>query len=796
MKEDYVEDGVEYYEYALFCLSFIASRQDWESSMSRPSILVAEDRPDWREYLKETLQPFGVVQIAATYEDALDYIEKEQYDLATVDMAWEGGPLDLQDPDPEGVNLLQAVRESSHNRDCKVIMLTGYSRQFFDELASGYNIYDFFEKDSFNRGRFVERVRAALQEALQGRVKVKTAMPERLVRTGFVSQKYAAVSLDETVPLRCGQHYYFWLEIGALHSTAVDERAIMPEEQLAVASRLTVALFAFPNEIQVPPGEDTGELEIQGDNAAVVIRQPANLPELPSRPDLLASRLFFPVHMPDNAGTFRLRCNIYYEQILLQSRLFHVHVTSARRREKQAIRSVLDYALSRALSPAHLNRLVPHRLSLMLNSNSDGTHSFFFYGDDNRKFPVDKPVKDGITLDAGVLKDLIKAARGALRQAAWGNEEPWKEENTYRYGGQRDLRQLKTDLIRCALRGYILYDRLMDHLTGGYESSKFVAELMREPGRVQIAHKQSASLLVPAALFYDYRIDTGKVNASVKEEEEEKRFANYKLCPAFEEAFKNSSPLDTLECFQGNCPGRGDKTKTTICPSGFWGYRHAIGMPLPIFDLELPPEIVYELNPQFTVGVSTALPNFKDHRKKLESLRSGSSWKFLETRDEVLQFLGEPRPHLVYFYCHSGVVSKPPPRRPYIQVGSHDRQNNIYRDNFGAYDIYWRDSRPLVFINGCNSTALKPDMAIDFASGFIRSAASGVIGTEITIFESLACNFAEECLRSFLNDQMIGEAIRGARLKLLSEGNPLGLAYTPFVLASLRLIKKQSPHPL
>jgi hypothetical protein len=51
----------------------------------------------------------------------------------------------------------------------------------------------------------------------------------------------------------------------------------------------------------------------------------------------------------------------------------------------------------------------------------------------------------------------------------------------------------------------------------------------------------------------------------------------------------------------------------------------------------------------------------------------------------------------------------------------------------------------------------------------------------------LATAFAEECLRRFLDGAPIGEAVRDARLALLAQGNPLGLAYIPFVIASLRL---------
>jgi hypothetical protein len=70
----------------------------------------------------------------------------------------------------------------------------------------------------------------------------------------------------------------------------------------------------------------------------------------------------------------------------------------------------------------------------------------------------------------------------------------------------------------------------------------------------------------------------------------------------------------------------------------------------------------------------------------------------------------------------------------------------------------------------------------------VEGNAAGVIGTEITLFEPLAAPFAEECLRRFLGGTEIGEAVHGTRLALLAKGNPLGLAYVPFVVPGLRLI--------
>jgi hypothetical protein len=82
---------------------------------------------------------------------------------------------------------------------------------------------------------------------------------------------------------------------------------------------------------------------------------------------------------------------------------------------------------------------------------------------------------------------------------------------------------------------------------------------------------------------------------------------------------------------------------------------------------------------------------------------------------------------------------------------------------------------------------VEPSQAIEFVSALIDSSASGVIGTEISLFEPLACEFAESFLHHFLRGDHVAEAIRRSRLILLAKLNPLGLVYTPYALATLHL---------
>jgi hypothetical protein len=333
------------------------------------------------------------------------------------------------------------------------------------------------------------------------------------------------------------------------------------------------------------------------------------------------------------------------------------------------------------------------------------------------------------------------------------------------------------DLLSMARRGYRFYRGLSRTLTRSRRSRPGLSELMLESGRVQFALLDSPSHFVPIALVYDYPLDS---NAPPE---------RYRLCPGFEEALKGTSPLEECSCFEGKCPSV--EERTTICPSGFWGFRHDLGMPLSLGDApDLPPEILYERNPQLFVCVSTDqdLRQRAQHEAVLKSLRPTPRWRYADSRDAALSLLDQPGPHIVYLYCHGGTAG----RTPFLQVGPKD-ERGITSDNLARDDENkpWIKTRPLVFINGCHTTALSPKAVMDFVSVFVQDAgASGVMGTEITVVETLARAFAEGFLQRLLEGEELGRAVRATRLALLKRGDPLGLAYVPFAMASLRLRDK------
>jgi len=600
------------------------------------------------------------------------------------------------------------------------------------------------------------------------------AQKKRVVSTGFAQQSSVSKPLGASLPLAFNEDYYFWLEVGPPVRGAIDVAPqALPEKYIPRDALLKVALFDFDEGLRITRGADVGEIQLQPDGTATVVRQPVEPQGVSTDSRLFKKRLFFPVRTGDRPNESRLRCNIYYEQVLVQSRLVRVRVMRRPKSIKRALSTIVDYTLSRTLNPAHVADMEPHRLSLMLNDNGNGTHGFRFFGG--------KGFKNDASFDGQELQDFINLARGVLRQAAWGDKDPWKEGKAYLYAGShnpqqpRDLGRLKTDLVRFAIWGYRFYDTIISKLTDTVEQSDELAELMRTPGMIQIALKQSARYVFPAAMIYDYPLET---NAAP---------GGHTLCPSFLQALNSSVLLGDSECFEGNCPSK--DADTVVCPSGFWGYRHSLGMPLSLKNApDAPSELTWEGKPQITIGVSTdqAFVWRPAHEKALQALQPQLGWNYANTRADVLKLLKASTSHLVYFYCHGGMSGTV----PFIQVGP-ATERGITRDNLRREKIRWKSPRPLVFINGCHTAALEPDVAMEFISAFVEVAgACGVIGTEITIFELLARAFAEECLGRFLKGERIGDAIRGARLKLLKDGNPLGLVYIPYVIASLHMIQK------
>src|SRR4029453_3216814 len=108
-----------------------------------------------------------------------------------------------------------------------------------------------------------------------------------------------------------------------------------------------------------------------------------------------------------------------------------------------------------------------------------------------------------------------------------------------------------------------------------------------------------------------------------------------------------------------------------------------------------------------------------------------------------------------YFYCHGGVDGD----LPFLQVGPTDTDEGLFGSDLLAEDVLWKTPRPLIFINGCPTADVEPVLAHELVSAFVAtSRASGVIGTEITVFVPLAQGFAQAFFTAFLPGHPAGAA--------------------------------------
>jgi hypothetical protein len=610
---------------------------------------------------------------------------------------------------------------------------------------------------------------------------VISPLRRRIVSTGVGTDRPLSRTLPPRTVLAADRAYRYWFTVDdeeAADRVDTGPGQLFPQLVAPPDTRLQVILFPFAGELVLDPAADTGELVIGADGRVTVARQP------PGGPAEDRQRLWFRFRTPARPGTYRLRAGLYLGTRLLQSRVLEVRVGRVQRpTNRQRISSVTDYSVTEVLDARALADMRPPTVGVLVN-DSPGTHDFRFVGADDSA----DPLTGTASLDAEALEALLGSARRALRTAAWGSAEEWREQFADRYAEPRSRTDVAADLVAMARAGYRIWHAMSHALaeavegqpadSGGRPRVQRLTALLLRSGAVELASRRSLRLAVPSALIYDYPLDSNRDRLT--------------FCPAATTALDEGRDLAAEPCFDGRCPSYADLG--VVCPGGFWGYRHEIGVPLdlggehPGAATELNPRIPGGNAPVFVVGTTTDA-HFRDrlaHLSRLQELHVPMDWELGEQRDVVLELLRMSSPHVVYFLCHG--VEKD--GLPGLVVGDPDRPSAITPDNLAAYQIAWPLTRPLVVLNGCRTTALDPSRPINFVDTFLQDAhASGVLGTEISVFEPLACAFAEEVLARFVRDDVsLGRAVREARLTLLARGNPLGLAYVAYAPTELQMV--------
>jgi hypothetical protein len=307
---------------------------------------------------------------------------------------------------------------------------------------------------------------------------------------------------------------------------------------------------------------------------------------------------------------------------------------------------------------------------------------------------------------------------------------------------------------------------------------------------IQIARTGPAQYVFPWSLVYDFPLLAAKDSQLT-------------FCPVIKEWQPNGRRANGP--IREKCP-HGDHTNhiDTVCPYGFWGLRHRIeqppSLPKPAAGGEAPKESTRSIKAGQTLALQIALTGDVNLDRGLiaqhvQHLAAGAKITFTppaaQDWDAFRALLTSPQ--AVYFLCH-GEFDKVK-KEPYLGIGLRDDQpeHRVYPSLLDQVLLNtinkkgWRDTAPLIFINGCHTTDLSPAQVWNFVSRFTGAGAGGVIGTEISVRLPVATEVGEMVFASLANGDAVTDAIRSMRWALANRGNLLGLCYTPYGFADLKI---------
>ncbi|MER5202062.1 CHAT domain-containing protein [Streptomyces sp. NPDC002825] len=470
--------------------------------------------------------------------------------------------------------------------------------------------------------------------------------------------------------------------------------------------------------------------------------------------------LHIPFTAPEAPGPARMRVYVTYRGNQLQSASLTA-VVAARESAGGATTAAVDYTLAPGFTD--LAELPARTAGVRIGRGGDGTMT------------VDVTSQHGpvatFWLGDHQVRDVLEKARAALLDChalRTGEGENRRLENALGPDNGKSPEALLRDMTRLARLGWSFFQLI----ARDRRERTALMHVLREPAQIQICREEHQYLVFPWGLLYDIPVES--------------RAPLVPCGPGLEQVATDTTAR--------SCPAEGRHALNTLCPYGFWGYRHFI---------EHPPSVPPGRRLRLTAGREGAAPlltvargNRLDQRlsdRHIAALRARFGWVNVYDYSAALRqaFLGDPG-DCVYFYGHG--------RRPrpaggefssatVLEIGRNDR---ILPQDLKAWAVdegwdRWDELAPLVFLNGCHTVDRDPASWLGFVDTFTELHASGVIGTEITVDQALAGEFAELFWEALLAGQEVGPALHGVRMRLLRKGNVLGLAYTAYCSAALRL---------
>lgn len=342
------------------------------------------------------------------------------------------------------------------------------------------------------------------------------------------------------------------------------------------------------------------------------------------------------------------------------------------------------------------------------------------------------------------------------------------------------------DLARLARQGAVLYDRLFRDNAVFDTLPDLIRHEAAARGRPAVLTVADPTISdpdrqhpVPWSLVYDLPMPQDPHGA-------------FRLCPSL----TRFGPDGPGEPVPPHCP-EPDHDGNVLCPFGFWGLSSVLEQPASTGGLVW--HVLGEPEPEsVAVAVDPGLdgPTTDQHLAALAAaLPAGAMVRSTVTSPgELAAALAGETMDIAYLYCHGGYYRLAANALPSPVLRWGDSMldpvevANWRRDRAVWPRPHWPRRKPLIVLNGCHTAELTTATLSNFVDAFAnRAGAAGVIGTEVSVEQGMSSWAMEQLLQLLVDGQSVGQALRTVRWRMISRGNVMGLAYTLYCVAGLRL---------
>ncbi len=585
------------------------------------------------------------------------------------------------------------------------------------------------------------------------------------------------LGVPKDVPLTADADYDILVDIGRSDERSLLGGALFPDQHLP-GGGLWLTVVGYAPEFWDSPQARTIFLPEDGNSFACPCTPNTTGSPHTCQPDEREPYARLNFTTPDLPGEVTVRMAIY-----CRAAVVHVHELVLAIAEGPGLRGRLIYTLTRDFT--ELQAFATRTLSVM-TAEAEGSSTPQVYINGVSIPPLAYSYNDDQA------EEISQQARRVLFGIHLTADAPHQSLFNEKLGKGPDA--FKADLLELAKVGQSIYASFF------LNAPQQIGQMLRHEAAaasvtVQIARPSTQRLAIPWQLVYDLPMQSdGDVHC----------------CPSLEDFGPATSETRSIPRL---CPHLADHPpgKSILCLFGFWGLAHILEVPPHIGDKPNLPRVVYDsdaplttlvawnshLNPQ--AGASRAEPgDLTESQRHLRTLREGPFGVLtpeLQTKDEFATALGPSIIDLVYLYCHEDrytpLGAKVP--NPRLDLGADQRFTpqdvSGWSELYSWPDPHWPDRHPLVIINACHSGAMVAATLADFVGAFAQTAgAAGVIATEVALEQKVAGLAMETFLAELAAPGVsCGEAIRRMRWQLIKRGNVMGLAYSPYCAADLKL---------